>query len=497
MAARVCAVFALIVAALCVCLITPSQAAPSPRPPRQDLPPVVFEDDSFNLFPFWIITAEVRGGGVYTVTQQPSGGNPGAFRLMSHRLPPVTGEELSAVIVNHIYHERYDPRIEGEIRAIDYQEDGIILSFPFPEAFSTTQPLIEQGGRIFRATRFLRFIAESGAHSWETQSINQLTAADFVAVDGSGDHPNFRANGSPIRFGFTRYNTRGSTQPPVPGDQDMVIDQGVDNWRIVVHRDHTAVPPQAVDDTFVIDANDRILPLIEFLSVVDNDSDANLDRLKVVEVAEPLHGSTGIWSDHTVVYQLDGAYATDSFQYTISDGALTDSAQVEVILDCACTALCLSKLELPELSAAQEGDEIDLSLLYDVRDRVLKPTIEGRRFVEMYYTTNPEILVKTFTDETLRAEALAGVQLWQDPLRSLVDGDGSAVITHAQVDALQGYLDHLSTAASPQLQQVIATELARLGPLDDYVGMTIQDAKRQAIGDPTLFLPLVMVDDAL
>lgn len=490
MAARVCAALALM-AVLCVCLITPSQAAPSPRPPTQDLPPVVLEDDSFNLFPYWTITAEVSGGGAYSVTQQTSGGNPGGFRFISHRLPPVTGEALSSVIANHIYHERYDPRLEGEIRAIDYQEDGIILSFPFPEAFSTTQPLIEQDGRIFRATRFLRFIAQGSTHSWETQSLNQLTAADFIAIDGSGDHPNFRANGSAMRFGFTRYNTRGSTQPPVPGDQDMVIDQGVDNWRIVIHRDHTAAPPQAVDDVFVIDANDRLLPLIEFLSVVDNDSDANLDRLAVAEVTEPLYGSAGIWSDHTVVYQLEEAQATDSFQYTVSDGALTDSARVDVILDCACTALCLSKLELPEFSAAQEGEEIDLPLIYDVRDRVLKPTVEGRRYVEMYYTANPEILVKTFTDETLRAEALAGVQIWQDPLRSLVDGDGSAVITQAQVDALQAYLDHLSAVASPQLQQVIASELARLGPLDDYVGMTIQEAKRLAIGDPALFLPLV------
>ena len=62
-----------------------------------------------------------------------SGGDPGAFRFISHRLPPVTGSDLSVVWVTHIYHGSLNARVEGEIRAIDYTEDGIILSFPFAE----------------------------------------------------------------------------------------------------------------------------------------------------------------------------------------------------------------------------------------------------------------------------------------------------------------------------------------------------------------------------
>lgn len=484
----------LITAALWFGLSTPSRAAPVLRFPSQGLPPVVIEDDAFFDFPFWIITAEARNGATFSVTHQTTGGNPDGFRLMSHRMPPVTGEELSSVVVTHIFYARYDPHVEGEIRSLDYSEDGIILSFPFPEAFSTTQPVIEQNGRLFRATQFLRFVAENSSHDWETQSLNQLTAEDFVAVDGSFDHPDFRVSGSVMRFGFTRSNGRSSTLPDVPDDQDLVIDQGVDNWRVVLYRDDTALPPNAVDDTFVLDGDDRSLPLFELFDVVNNDSDANLDRLEVVEAAEPLYGSAGILSDHTVVYQLDEAQATDSFEYTISDGALTGSADVTVLIDCACTVLCLSNLGPPEPPApavTQAAGEIDLPLIYAVRDHVLKPTLDGRRYVEMYYTTNPEILLKTFTDETLHAEALSGVQLWQEPLRSLVEGDGSAVIIQAQIDALQGYLTHLSAGASPELHQRITAELARLGPLDDYAGMTIREAKRKAIGDPAVYLPLI------
>lgn len=471
-----------------------ANSAPLPINERQNLLPVIISDDSFPLFPYWTITEEVIGGGSSTANRQATGGNPGAFRFMSHRLPPVSGSDANFIIVNHVYHERYDPRFEGEIRAIDYVEDGIILSFPFAEAFSTTQPLVQQNGRLYRSSRFLRFIAQNSSHAWETKGLFQLTAADFVAVDGSGDQPDFSDRGSPLRFGFTRNNSRGISQPPVPGNQDMVIDQGVDNWQVTIHRDNTNRPPQAVDDVFILDGNTLSLPFFEFFDVVRNDSDPNQDRLKLVEITEPAYGSASIFSDHTAVYKLDEARAFDDFSYTISDGALTASAQVEVYIDCACTALCLNNLELPEPTSPffRETGKLDLPLIYQVRDQVLKPTWDGRRYVDMYYTHNPEILVNIMKNESLRVEALATVALWQDNLRSLTQGNGRAVITQAQVNAIKNFLNHLSAVSSSTLQQRIAGELEHLGPLDDYVGLTVKAAKTKAIGDPILYLPLIM-----
>ena len=84
------------------------------------------------------------------------------------------------------------------------------------------------------------------------------------------------------------------------------------------------------------------------------------------------------------------------------------------------------------------------------------------------------------------------VELWQNNLYSLVDGDGSAIITQAQVDAIKTFLTNLSAAGSAELQQLIADELARLGPLDDYVGLTVKEAKSKAIGDPITYLPLIV-----
>jgi hypothetical protein len=271
----------------------------------------------------------------------------------------------------------------------------------------------------------------------------------------------------------------------------MVIDQGVDNWQVTVYRDNTHRPPQAADDVYILDGSDGP-PIVSFLEVLSNDSDPNFDRLDLIAVTEPTYGSASIWTSfNRIIYEAGAGSWFDTFNYTISDGALTDSARVEVYIDCAiCTLACLS-VTAGSLSA-QASDTIDLPLIYRVRDQVLKSTPDGRRYIDMYYTTNPEILVNIITNEPLRAEAVATVELWQANLRSLTDGDGSAVITQAQVEAIKSFLNNLSLVSSAELQQLIANELNRLGPLDDYVGLTVKEAKSRAIGDPTLYLPLII-----
>ena len=59
------------------------------------------------------------------------------------------------------------------------------------------------------------------------------------------------------------------------------------------------------------------------------------------------------------------------------------------------------------------------------------------------------------------------------------------------VDAIEDFLDDLSSVASPALQQLIAEERARLGPADAYVGLSALEAKKVAIGDPITYLPMI------
>jgi hypothetical protein len=67
------------------------------------------------------------------------------------------------------------------------------------------------------------------------------------------------------------------------------------------------------------------------IDVLANDSDVDGDTLTVTGVTDPSHGTVVINGDGTVTYTPDGDYnGSDSFSYTISDGALTDTAAVSV-----------------------------------------------------------------------------------------------------------------------------------------------------------------------
>ena len=480
--------------------VQPGRAAPAATGPSQGPSAILIADNEFQPGD-WSASAEIIGSGTYTVAQQLTGGyGGGEFRFMSHTLPPVTSG-ISVIYVTHIYTAyTFDPAVQGAIDHIDYSESGILLSFPFSDTLSTTQPVIVQDGNVYRSPRFIRFTAQNFAHNWETKSLPQLTAADFFVPGGpENDNPDFSASGSPMQFGFARNNSRSTTQPPVPPGQDLVIDQGVDNWRLFIHLepevDPPNQPPQAVDDVFILDGYQHGLPLYAFFDVVDNDTDPDLDSLEVITATQSTYGSTGLFSWHSVFYRLEEAQVHDVFEYTLSDGEFASTAQVDVYIDCACTVLCLNYLtppDPPSLAGVQAVDAIDLPLIYRVRDHILKPTPHGQRYVAMYYEQNPEILVNLMLNAPLRAEAVATVELWQPNLASLVDGDGSAIITQAQVDAIASFLSNLSAVSSPALQQLIAAELLRLGPLDGYVGLTMSAAKQQAIGDATLYLPVTV-----
>ena len=77
-------------------------------------------------------------------------------------------------------------------------------------------------------------------------------------------------------------------------------------------------------------------------------------------------------------------------------------------------------------------------------------------------------------------------------LTAAVDREHGDIIYGAgQVQAVEDFLADLSVAGGPELQQVIADELERLGPLDDFVGMTMEEARGDVIGYVVLYLPLV------
>jgi Big-like domain-containing protein len=89
-------------------------------------------------------------------------------------------------------------------------------------------------------------------------------------------------------------------------------------------------PPLAQDDHAVTQRDTAVT-----IAVLANDSDPDGDPLTVTAVADPAHGGAVSNTDGTVTYTPDpGFVGSDSFEYTISDGAGgTDSATVFVTVE--------------------------------------------------------------------------------------------------------------------------------------------------------------------
>lgn len=67
------------------------------------------------------------------------------------------------------------------------------------------------------------------------------------------------------------------------------------------------------------------------VTVLTNDSDPNGDTLTVTSVTDPAHGSAVVAADGSITYTPDPGWAgSDTFDYTVSDGSLTDTATVTV-----------------------------------------------------------------------------------------------------------------------------------------------------------------------
>jgi hypothetical protein len=132
-----------------------------------------------------------------------------------------------------------------------------------------------------------------------------------------------------------------------------------------------------------------------------------------------------------------------------------------------------------------------LETLYRVRDDVLSNTPQGLHYIDLFYQNNPEILALILGNASLRQSGYGAVVLWLPNLAALVDSEPTdPVITAGQVQAVDDFLTDLSAAGSPSLQATLAAERSAMPPLDDFVGMTMTEARVTAVGPYRLLLPL-------
>lgn len=179
----------------------------------------VISDTDF-LLSDWSATAIFTGnGGSHTVSQSLTGGNPGAYRFMTHTMN-------AGVAHVDVFHEflgaSYDPSVQGGFGALDYQEDQIQFNPPFVGAAIGARPALIQGGETF-----LGPVINYTDLTWQTVQLSGLTANDFTGMT-SGQNPDFSSSGGVIGFGYFRRNSQG------PGGTGRTNEHGIDNWSVTI-----------------------------------------------------------------------------------------------------------------------------------------------------------------------------------------------------------------------------------------------------------------------
>ncbi len=134
-----------------------------------------------------------------------------------------------------------------------------------------------------------------------------------------------------------------------------------------------------------------------------------------------------------------------------------------------------------------------LQVLYKMRDEVFAPTPQGQHYTNLYLTHNAELLSILLADPALFDQTYNGLTLWLPNFEALVMGNGDSVaITSQQTQAVDDFLNDVSAAASPTLQQVISDERAAVPPLANFVGKNMNEARVMVLGSYRVGLPIIL-----
>lgn len=156
------------------------------------------------------------------------------------------------------------------------------------------------------------------------------------------------------------------------------------------------------------------------------------------------------------------------------------------------TLLALAKAKYASTSATPD-DSLDTDLLVRFRDEVMSGTEHGARIIVAYQRFRSEVITILFIERPdLCASLVDMIPLLQPTLLDVLDGDGTLSVTQTQVDTLAYFFTNVAAAGSDSLQNFVADELMRLGPLDDYVGQLIRDVLATVLGDS---IPMAVTDD--
>lgn len=182
---------------------------------------IVFSDSEFASGD-WFYEVGAWGGGAGFSTQELSGGNPGAYRLINLSMTAGTGGAGLYAFKSTAVH---DPSTQGAIASVAFSEDLRMVVGSVP-GMSSGSMLLQNG------LRYYRWCWETDSVSWTNRTAHPTGSHDYL-LDGLQDNgsnpirPDFSANGAPITFGYFR-NIQG-----VAGT-NFFMTSGIDNWTTTV-----------------------------------------------------------------------------------------------------------------------------------------------------------------------------------------------------------------------------------------------------------------------
>lgn len=498
--------------ALALLLLCVAGAAADPPPPAVILD-TEFLDSDWSALPFF------NNGGAVTQVRNVLGGNPDAYRFLTHDLPP-----SSSLSVFHRYEAgSYDPSTEGAIGGISVSLDDIEFEPPFVGAAVGQLFVVWQGDAYFYAKQDLTYATTD----WRTRRLFCLKPGDFAPY---GEKlPDFSAAGGPMRFGVIRSNTNNGTIAP------LTIQHGLDNFRVAVHgADNPECAGEPADlRVYKTDNRQRwsLDPVVAYTITVTNvGGSASTARIYETvpwnskfraaqstagwECASPDGGSTCIldlaslapgesvdvtfavkvanaipvyWGlfNEVLAIGVGGVSATEVTSPGPCDLGDPLSANICDML-CAMYPLVCAALELPpetavaavapSIAADADSQVFDIPMLYRLRDRVLQGTRGGMRATQLYYQYTADVARAAVGDPSLLDLARAVLSAWEDDLWALATGEGEGATVDAhEIAAVSAFLDALRAAAPPDLAAVIDRERSRI-IREKWLGIDLDEA---------------------
>lgn len=513
--------------ARCVCAfgLTLSAApgiAGAPLPARASPASVVIADSTFASSDWFSaatgFTSGAGSGFTFGSVTVASGGNPGAYRSITHTLTAPTSGGVTGVTVYNTYAAVggvFDPATSGPIQSLTYSEDRRPLNAE-PADGRTFIYLIQDN------VRYEYDLPPVPAAGWQSRSFPNLTAADFAGSGAPSQLPDFSAQGGPITFGFGHSYSRNFGA--FESGHDYAVD--IDNWRWEIFTGTVVAQGPDLWVSLSIDPpSGSELTSGKFARVFYGNRGTTVATNVTVRAHLPTYLPPPGWQGdgsgmQTTVAQLapgqvitaettyEGDYTNDSFIVSVAsisdDGA--NGADVDPLNNAVtrytpvacdeivCCALRLLDGVMPsiQLASVSSADAVDSGAFYALRETVMRLTPQGQHYITVYETHQAEVKALMQADAALKSQAQALVLAWQPVvLDTVFTGGRLTTVTISQTTALDAFLDELDARGSPGLKAMLQTERAAVS-VTGLAGQSAAQMRTLTLGEPRrVFLPTV------